>query len=140
MLSDIKSENNQEQSEQIAFTKENVRQIWNDYTKSLEISTTRTSLEYVEIELSNDAIEVFVPNKVSREYILQEKPLIEEVRIKLNRPDLALKLVVAASRFPDFKTVEQKKVLSDGDKYNLMVDKNPHIASLFKKFSLKADK
>lgn len=140
LLSEVKSEKLKESVAQLDLSTENIKTIWDDYLKDVESMGVRSALTHIDLEIQGNTIVVYVPNSVSKDYILQEKQLIQDIREKTKRRDLGLNIVTEASRFPDFKTVAPKKMLSVQEKQILMIDKNPKIQELIEKFALKPEK
>lgn len=140
LLSDIKAEEAAKLDECLGLTQSNMMKVWKEYADSLNSSSLKTSLEIVELELDGQSVNTYIPSSISREHILQEKKLVETIRSRFNNQEITLNIVVDASRFPNFKTAQRKKVLSDKDKLALMETKNPLVKSIVEKFSLKVDK
>ena len=140
LLSDIKTEEDAKLKESLELNEDNIVKVWMEYKDKLGSSALKTSLELVELELSENQISAYIPSMISKEYILQEKSLVETIRSRFNNQDIILNIVVETSRFPDFKTAQRKKVLGDKEKLALMETENPLVKSMVEKFSLKVDK
>ena len=140
LLTQVRSEKAEEASNMMALTKENVKAIWNAYLNQTESLGVKTALMNVELAVEENKVKVYVPNSVSKDYILQEDQLIKDIREKTKRRDLSLNIVIEASRFPDFTTQTVKKVLGPKEKQKLMVEKNPKIQELINKFALRPEK
>lgn len=121
------------------LTDENLKRVWQEYIDEVESQATTSSLKNSIVTFENDAVMVFVPSTIAKETILQELPLIEKIRKNFNIMDLPLEITIDVGKFPNFNKVERPKILGAREKYEKLVEINPLISELTKKFDLTPD-
>lgn len=121
------------------FNNENLHKIWKDYIGSIESQATISSLNNTVLECREKSVLVYVPSQIARETIIQEVLLLEKIRTTFNIQDLPFEIVVDIEKFPNFKVPEKPKLLSPQDKYRKLVEINPLVGQLTKRFGLKPD-
>jgi DNA polymerase-3 subunit gamma/tau len=117
-----------------------INTIWDEYAANNGSMSVTTAMKLAEKELERTILRVYVPTGVTRDMILNETPLLEQIRDELGVDNLSLDVRVDRVRFPEFEEPQTKKVLTNKEKYKLMVEKNPLLEDLKRKFDLKIDK
>ncbi|GLR17045.1 DNA polymerase III subunit gamma/tau [Portibacter lacus] len=121
------------------MTDENLTALWKDYIDNVESQATASSLKNSIVSFKDHSVYAVVPSQIARETVLQEVALIERIRVNFNVNDLAINVVVDIDQFPDFNRIEKPKILGAHDKFEKLVQINPLVADLVKKFDLKPD-
>lgn len=121
------------------MTDENLVRLWKRYIEDVESQATASSLKNAIVSFEGTSIHAVVPSQIARETILQEIPLIELIRKNFNVNDLPLDIKVDITKFPNFTVAEKPKILGTKEKYDKLVEVNPLVKALVKKFDLKPD-
>ncbi|WP_235297296.1 DNA polymerase III subunit gamma/tau [Portibacter marinus] len=121
------------------MTDENLERLWNEYVSSVESQATASSLKNTIVRFEGKSVHAIVPSQIAKETLLQEIPLIEKIRKNFNVNDLPLNIEVDITQFPDFAVAEKPKHLGPRERYEKLVEVNPLVADLVKKFDLKLD-
>ncbi|MFZ1704049.1 MAG: DNA polymerase III subunit gamma/tau [Saprospiraceae bacterium] len=116
-----------------------LKSIWIDYMENNPSMSVQLALRNTDIHLENTSLKVYVPNSVSMDLILQESSLIDRLRIELGTPELALLIEIDKTRFPDFEDVKPQLILTQREKYQMMLDKNENLTEFVQKLGLKLD-
>lgn len=116
-----------------------VRDIWNTYAINNPSKSVQSALNLAVIDLNNKTISGKVPTQVTRDMILQENGLLEQLRNELGVNDLIFEIEVDKSLFPDFEELKPIQSMTQKEKYLLMLQKNPSLGSFTKKLGLKLD-
>lgn len=140
LMDKIKSQEAQKTEARKNLSLEAISEIWEDYSENNPSKSIRTALKLAMKSLDGTDLHIIVPNGITRDMVLQESDLVDRIRHELGVDELILHVRVDVSQFPGFEEVETKKVLTNKEKYEMMVDKNPLLADLRKKFELKVDK
>jgi len=106
-----------------------------NYTSKMVINV----LKELDFEESDKALIIYVPTKLSKDILLQEKQLITEIREAHYNPSLDIRIKVDVKRFPEHQEVKTRKILTTKEKYELLIDKNPLVLDFIKKFDLHVD-
>lgn len=137
IISQIRAEEKQKAENTVSFDHNNVDAIWKDYASQHPSNAVKTDLSNTQFEIKGKSLGVFVPTSVAKSTIQQEKDLLNLLRTKFNIVDLSIDIQVDLEKFPDHETIESKKLLSDREIYDLMVEENPAIKDLVKRFEMK---
>jgi DNA polymerase-3 subunit gamma/tau len=121
------------------MTDDNLKNLWQNYIENVESQATASSLKNAIVRFEGKAIHAIVPSQIARETVLQEIPLIELIRKNFNVNDLPLNIEVDITKFPNFTVAEKPKILGTREKYDKLVEVNPLVEALIKKFDLKPD-
>lgn len=140
LMSKIKLEEAQKKEARKHLSIEAIEEIWNEHTEINSSKRVQTTLRLAIKSLEDRTLNIWVPNPMSKEIILQETPLMEKLRKRLGLDDLILNIRIDLEKFPGWEEMETKKVLTNREKYELMVNKNPALAELRRVFDLKVDK
>ena len=96
-------------------------------------------LKELEFEDADGKLIIFVPTKLAKDVLTEEKQLLSKIREKHYNPVLDIEIAVDIKKFPDHQEIKTKKILSTKEKYELLVNKNPLILDFIKKFDLHID-
>lgn len=140
LMSKIKQEEAQKKEARKNLSIEAIEEIWSEHTEKNPSKRVQTTLKMAIKELEGRTLTIWIPNPMSREIILQESSLMEKMRNQLGLDDLILDVRIDIDKFPGWEEIETKKVMTNREKYELMVNKNPALAELRRKFHLKVDK
>lgn len=113
-----------------------VQSIWDEYADTQNSQTVRAVLKKTKLEVINNAIVASVGSMVSKSVILQEVPLIEDLRSKLGLPKLTIKIEIDER---NIDTSDKPKLLTTKEKYEHMCNQNPQLVSFLDRFGLKPD-
>jgi DNA polymerase-3 subunit gamma/tau len=140
LISKIKKEEAHKKEARKNLSLEAIDEIWQDHLNYTRSKRVKTTLRLAQKNLEDRTLHIWVPNQMSREIILQETALMDKVREQLGVDDLILNVKTDISRFPGWEEIETKKVMTNREKYEMMVNKNPALADLRRIFDLKVDK
>lgn len=140
LLTEVRSEKQKLQELQCELNIENLENIWKEYLDNVESMGVKSALKHVEIELNDSTITIYVPNAVSKDYVLQEEKLIQNLRNKTNRQDLGLNVVIMTEKFPNFTTETTVEVLNNQQTRAKLIAKNSRVQDLIEKFAFRFEK
>lgn len=115
-----------------------VQKAWDKYAASVERDSLRFQLQGVELSLQQMTINAKVSSILVESAIREEHDLTETLRRQLKAPDLMLKVEVDASMRKEEVKVKPK-TLNAREKYQMMVEQNPAVKDLVKRFGLRPD-
>lgn len=116
-----------------------INEIWSSYSKHNPSKSVQTALNLAILSLEGKTISAKVPTLVTKEMILQESTLIEKLREDLGMSDLKFNIEVDKALFPDFEDTKPIQLMSQKEKYIMMLEKKPSLGSFTKKLGLKLD-
>lgn len=121
---------------------DSISKIWRSYIGTLDTQSTIIALSSTKLSVEGESIiKIVTPNKLNTETIKKEMALIEKIRNSFPERDLEIKIQDDLSQFPELATTEKvKKVKTNEEKLEILVDKNPTISEFIKRFNLKVDK
>ena len=96
-------------------------------------------LRNVQIEAEGDKFNIYVPSKLAKDTLGEEKKLLNTIREYHFNPMMDIEILVDLSKFPGHKEIVQKKVLSVREKYDLIKTINPGVEDFIKKFDLHSE-
>ncbi|NNF33298.1 MAG: DNA polymerase III subunit gamma/tau [Saprospiraceae bacterium] len=140
LISKIKTKEAEKAEARKNLSIEAIEDIWNEYTENNQSKSVQTALKVAIKELDRTILRVYTPSGLLRDMIIQETPLLERIRNELGVDNLSLDVRMDLERFPGYEEPQVKKVLTNKEKYEIMVEKNPKLAELKRKFDLKVDK
>ncbi len=130
-----KTEESRELDSQV-ISLEKVQAIWNEYAETQTSQTVKAVLNKTKLDVVNNSIVAIVGSMVSKSVILQEVPLIEDLRTRLGLPRLTIKIEIDDR---NNEIQERPKLLTTKEKYEHMCNQNPQLPSFLQKFGLKPD-
>ncbi|MBK8517966.1 MAG: DNA polymerase III subunit gamma/tau [Saprospiraceae bacterium] len=116
-----------------------VHEIWKTYSDHNPSKSVQSALNLAILTLNNNTIFIKIPTQVSKEMIMQESSLLEKLREELGINDLKIEIEIDKSLFPDFEEAKPVLLMSQKEKYLLMLEKNPGLGAFTKKLGLKLD-
>jgi len=137
IIKQIKEEEEEKKKATIPYDISNVQKIWTDYKENHNSASVRNALSNTVFLLKTKNLSVFVPTSVAKSMIQQEKDLLNALRTKFNIVDLDINIQVDLSQFPDYKTIETKKLLNDKEVFELMEKENPKLRVLIDRFEMR---
>ncbi len=138
LLNKIAETNKEKEASKLEVTIENVKNIWNDYISTIESAAIKTCLKTAIYEIGDEhTLKVYTPNNISKSDILSQKELLENMRTAFLIPNYSFDIIVDIEKFPNIKIPKKKKVLSNKEKYELIIEQNPNVENFIKKFDLK---
>lgn len=134
-------ENEQTESTKVTqeLTIDRLQEVWNTYIESVSSPSVRNVLKNARLELDEKRIKVSTGTNMSKSTIQQENELMDFIRKKLERPKLALEIVIDPSMKPEVVKPKVKKFLLPKEKFEKMKEINPLVDELRKRFNLKPD-
>lgn len=132
----IRKESLEKESKRIILTEGKVREIIEEFCVDVETNSLKQTLEMMIIRIENDAIKFFVPSMISKESVAQQDKLMDLIRVKFDRRDIAIPVIIDADQFPDYIAPQITSVLTDKEKYIQMTEKNKVLVDLQKSFDL----
>ena len=140
LISQIKTAEAEKAAARKNLSIEAIESIWEEYTNNNQSKSVQTALKAAIKELDRTILRVYVPTGLLRDMIIQETPLLERIREEMGVDNLSLDVRMDLEKFPGYEEPQVKKVLTNKEKYEIMVEKNPKLAELKRKFDLKVDK
>jgi len=113
-----------------------VQSIWNDYAENQPSQTVKAVLQKTTLDVINNAVVARVGSMLSKSVILQEVPLIENLRLELGLPRLTITIEIDETAA---EVIERPKVLTTKEKFEHLCNQNPQLESFMEKFGLKPD-
>lgn len=96
-------------------------------------------LKNVQLETDGEKLIIFVPSKLAKDTLGEEKKLLNNIRDYHFNPMMDIEIFVDLSKFPGHKEIVQKKVLSVREKYDLMKSINPAVQDFVDRFDLHSE-
>lgn len=119
-----------------SFNQEELESVWNEYIENLESEFMSKMLSHIKVEaLENKGI-INVNHKRVEEAITKEYNSIIFIREAFGNPELDVEIVVDQSQDNSPKT---KRLITNKEKFDYLVEKNPSILELTRRFKLKFD-
>lgn len=125
-----------EENQQSTFNDEAVKDIIYKYAQKAS-DTVRIILTTRAIRcLENDTIEITVASSYERDTLINEMPLLENLRHTLKNKRIRFECVTDATLIKDF---EKLKPLNPEEKYDKMVEKNPLVKDLIQQLNMRIE-
>lgn len=118
---------------------ETVAELVNEYADKHDSNSIQQILKMMEVDANSDAITFYVPSVIAKESVSQQSILMDLLREKFSRRDIAIPVIIDKDKFPDYIAPVIQTKLTDKEKYVIMIEKNPNLSALQKKFSLEPD-
>jgi len=139
ILDAVRQQEEQLEEARKGLNQETVEKLWRGYSEAHTSPSTRAMLDLAVISLEDKTITVVVPSNHYKTMVLDEEPLKEMLREKLGTPELVLNPIVDPNAFPDIEADKPRALLSNREKYLVLIEKNPSIAKLVEDLELKPD-
>jgi hypothetical protein len=139
-LDDLKQEVVESEKEAMAnrleLNQKNVMDWWNAYKDNLTSPSAQSTFNSTEVLLKGDKLYLKVSSPMARTRILEESGLLSQLRKDFHEPKLTIEFEVEEN--PDLEE-KPKKLMTNKEKYELLVTKNPEMKELRSKLDLMVD-
>ncbi len=119
-----------------SLDEEAVRKSWADYLEKTDRTSLKVALKAVHLSVEDTTVLVRTGSNRYADTVRQETELVDFLRSRLRASNLLLRIEVDEELR---KKRQPKTVLSPRDIYKLMLEDNPHISDLQKRFDLHPD-
>lgn len=120
----------------LVISLDQVEAIWNEYAENQTSQTVKAVLKKTQLDVINNSIVATVGSMVSKSVILQEVPLIEDLRTKLGVPRLTISIEIDGRYI---ENEERPKLLTTKEKFEHLCNQNPQLVSFVGRFGMKPD-
>ncbi|MEM6722567.1 MAG: DNA polymerase III subunit gamma/tau [Bacteroidota bacterium] len=120
------------------LTDEHLKAAWQGYTENVESPSAKGLLSSAVIRIEETTIRVKTSGTHQAEAIKKDKDLLEHLKQVLKHSKLLMDVQIDKSLQP--KKPEIEKPLSDKEKYQKLLEKNPALGEFQKRFDLRLDK
>lgn len=121
------------------FTPEKLREIWDDYALNNPSKSIQSALNHAILDLEKHHIRIWVPTFVAKDMIAQESPLLNRIREEMDSPEAVIDIQVDKEKFPGFEENKPLQILTQKEKFVVMLNKNPNLELFSRKLGLKLD-
>ncbi|MCL4143052.1 UNVERIFIED_CONTAM: hypothetical protein GTU68_015817 [Idotea baltica] len=122
------------------FKLEYVQNIWTSYMDRVSSPSLKDALRQADLYIIGDeAIKIQVAGKVMRTMIYKEKELLQQIREHFRKPSLNYEFEIVDEDAIVDEVEKPIHLLTNKEKYELMVSENPLVQTLKNKFDLKVD-
>ena len=119
----------------------NLEATWKAYYEKVTSPSVKSVFKHAEISVvDEDSILIKVGSTMGKGMVQQEYELMNFIRISLKHPKLILKIEIDATKTPVDNKPKSTKLSSPAEKYNKIIEINPMVEELRKRFDLKMDK
>ncbi len=118
-------------------TEDELISIWEGQILKITSPSVKAALSGIKVRLENQLIVATVGTTFGKEILLQEKDLMPAIRTHFSRSDLNLEIEIDTSLAPVI--VQKAKPLSGKEKYDKLVEVNPQVDELRKRFHLRIE-
>jgi hypothetical protein len=132
----IVQQNELRKSQQEDFNLENLQQLWHNYTEMHPLESVRTMLNQCILELEDKRITAHVAKPVSKDMLIQEFKLIDNIRDNFHMSDIIVDVMISPEKFPDVEIIDQNKNLTSREILKLLHQKNPAVKLAVDKLKL----
>lgn len=139
LAEEVKREEGEEVKQQKPIALEEVKKTWMEHAKTVESGSLQSILKNTALSVEGDKIIAKIGSKLAENLVRQERDLLEKLRAIFNRPSLVIEIKVDENRAAKNDTSKRKKVLTPKEKYLLMLEENPLVKDLIKRFDLTLD-
>jgi DNA polymerase-3 subunit gamma/tau len=119
------------------FDLDGVQEIFDTYQKKTTSPSVKSAITNIKIELAGSDILILSPIQIYLDFIRQETPLIELLHETYSNSYNKILYEVSEKTFPNYEAPKKPKHLTTSDKYELLVQKNPHFVKFVDAFKLK---
>ena len=142
---DLQSQVNEELAQSIdsvsLLNQENLETTWKAYYEKVTSPSVKSVFKHAEvIVVDEDSILIKVGSTMGKGMVQQEYELMNFIRTSLKHPKLILEVEIDASKVPVVAKPKTNKLSSPAEKYNKIIEMNPKVEELRKRFDLKMDK
>jgi len=123
------------------LTQENLEATWKAYYEQVSSPSVKSVFKHAEvIVVDEDSILIKVGSTMGKGMVQQEYELMNFIRTSLNHPKLVLEVEIDATKIPKNDKPKPTKLSTPAEKYNKIIEINPLVEELRKRFDLKMDK
>lgn len=123
------------------LNQENLEATWKAYYEKVTSPSVKSVFKHAEISvIDEDSILIKVGSTMGKGMVQQEYELMNFIRTSLKHPKLILKIEIDATKTPVDNKPKPTKLSSPAEKYNKIIELNPMVEELRKRFDLKMDK
>lgn len=139
LFNEVKAEEAKE-NKTTEFKIEHVQNIWSKYTEEVTSPSLKDALKQADLYIIGDeSIKIQVSGKVMRTMIYKEKDLLQRIREHFKMPELNYEFELVDANEAKGEIEKPIHLLSNKEKYELMVSENPLVQDLKNIFELKVD-
>ncbi len=122
------------------LTLDNLRAEWQAFAERTPSPSLRQAMEAAELSLEGDTVTITVALAVHRNLIYEEiNHLRDTIRRKLHAPSANIQIALDERKAPSLPQSTARRPLTAKEKLDQMVQANPHILDLLKRFELRVD-
>ncbi len=141
LQSQVKEESAQTNDSVSQLTQENLEATWKAYYEKVTSPSVKSVFKHAEVLVKGeDSILIKVGSTMGKGMVQQEYELMDFIRTSLNHPKLILEVEIDATKIPVDTKPKPTKLSSPAEKYNKIIEINPMVEELRKRFDLKMDK
>lgn len=137
LLAQIRTDTANQDATDQTITLEEVQQVWDTYQQEASSPSIKSVLKKAILNVEDQKIIVEVPSKISKEMIIQEKGIMQNIRSHFKMNTIELEIRIAKDKFPDAVIVEPKKYLTSVEKYDKLKEENAEIINMVDVLGLK---
>lgn len=141
LQSQVNEESAQTSDSVSKLNQENLEATWKAYYEKVTSPSVKSVFKHAEvIVVDEDSILIKVGSTMGKGMVQQEYELMNFIRTSLNHPKLILEVEIDATKIPKDTKPKPTKLASPAEKYNKIIEINPLVEELRKRFDLKMDK
>ena len=142
---DLQSQVNEEIAQNIdsvsQLNPENLEATWKAYAEQITSPSVKSVFKHSEVIIvDEDSILIKVGSAMGKGMVQQEYELMDFIRTSLKHPKLVLKVEVDTTKAPVINKPKPTKLSTPAEKYTKIIEMNPKVEELRKRFDLKLDK
>ncbi len=118
---------------------ESITAIWDEYRANNTSTSTKSAMGQAILDFMEKKIMIKVPTAATKNIILQETPLMEQLRDSFGMTDLMMEITIDLTHFPEYEETKSVAIKSQKEVFEDFVQKNPNILQLMEKLDLKLD-
>jgi DNA polymerase-3 subunit gamma/tau len=135
-IASIVHQEQQKKKEIIDLSDEELQRIWTTFIDQIDSEYVKAMLEPTEIKLDGKEVCIQVDHKRTEEAITKEFNCIMYLREAFGRPELKVRVEIDES---EAEVMVEKRLITKKEKFEFLVEKNPHILEMTRRFKLKFD-
>jgi hypothetical protein len=135
----VAAEAKQKMQAQSKINLESITAIWNEYRANNTSTSTKSAMGQAILDFMEKKIMIKVPTAATKNIILQETPLMEQLRDSFGMTDLMMEINIDLTHFPEYEETKSVVIKSQKEVFEDFVQKNPNILQLMEKLDLKLD-
>ena len=122
------------------LNQENLEAAWVTYTEGLKSPSAKVVMRNAKLKVEDKTILVLVGTQMAKGMIQQELNLMDSLREQLHDNELILRMEIDPTMAPVVEAPKVNRLLTVKEKYEKMVEENPMVREIRKRFDLKMDK